>query len=628
MKESGSMKTMKKLFAMAFAAVVGCACCQQELIDPNAVENDTLKVYATIEGTDDTKTSLNEKEVYWTSGDRIAVFMNKTLRKRFEVSSESVGTKEGTFLYDSDYIVTGKSVAISNNVAYYPFSEVNCAVSGGTYTLSNVTLPSTQNYASASFGQGAFPMVAVTANTDDSDFAFKNLCGVLALQLKGSGSVKSITVKGNSNEILSGKATVTASYGKTPEISLLSDGSKTVTLDCGESGVELQSNTPTTFFIALPPVSFDKGFTVTVTDADGKTYTVGTDKTNTVLRSSLLVMPALNLETSIGGDTDNDDEIVPVSKVTINERSLTLTTGFSYTLTAKITPIDATDQRVVWRSDNTSVVTVDQSGVLTTLSSGNAVISAEAGGVVGTCMITVIAPTTREVKDYKVDGVSYGKGIVIGDVIWAPVNCGYEPATSDSKGYPYGKLYQWGRKYGQGYSKRYDASVPEKVAGPISSINGQKDKYANTFFMASESPYDWTDPQDDNLWNSGAEESPIKTEYDPCPDGWRVPTYAELGKLAENSSSWITVGGQEGYYFCGDYTYLNDLHAPQVFFPAAGIRKYDGDDAIYRGSCGYYWSSRPRSYYCRAYALYIAPAFSSRSDEERAHGYSVRCVQE
>jgi hypothetical protein len=113
-------------------------------------------------------------------------------------------------------------------------------------------------------------MVAVTADTDDVAFAFKNVCGVLALQLKGSGAVKSISVKGNSDEILCGEAIVTAAHGKNPEIELLSSSSKTVTLDCGESGVELQSDTPTSFLISLPSVSFDNGFTVTVTDVSGK----------------------------------------------------------------------------------------------------------------------------------------------------------------------------------------------------------------------------------------------------------------------------------------------------------------------------------------------------------------------
>ena len=333
-------------------------------------------------------------------------------------------------------------------------------------------------------------------------------------------------------------------------------------------------------------------------------------------------MPDFKLDASSGDDEESGD-IIPVGKVTVNKTNLTLTTRFSYALTAKITPIDATDQSIVWSSDNASVVTVDQSGVLTTLSSGTAVITAEAGGVTGTCTIKVIAPTTREVKDYEVDGISYGKGIVIGDVIWAPVNCGYEPATSDSKGYPYGKLYQWGRKYGQGYSTSYDASVPEIVEGPISAINGQKDIYSNTFFTASDYSDDWTSPQEGDLWNSGTEDNPVKTENDPCPEGWRVPTEAELDHMANSLSSFMTVGDQKGCYFCGDYTYLDN--APQVFFPAAGSRGHDDGSAKNRGKYGSYWSSKPTN----KDAKFLSFGNSATvTYNYRAAGCSVRCVQE
>ena len=539
MKESGSMKTMKKLLVMAFAAVMGCAGCQQELIDPNAVENDTLKVYATIEDTDDTKTSLSDKEVYWTSGDRIAVFMNKTLRKRFEVSSESVGTKEGTFLYDSDYIATGKNVAISNNVAYYPFCEVTCAVSGSTYTLSNVTLPSTQNYTPSSFCQGAFPMVSVTADADDLDFAFRNLCGVLSLQLKGSGTIKSITVKGNSGELLSGKAAVTASYGKNPEISLLSGGDKTVTLDCGEAGVALQNDTPTSFYIVLPPVAFDNGFTVTVTDASGATKEYSTTKKNVIHRSGILRMP---------------------EKEYVGER-------------------------------------VPQEG--------------------------------DYIDEY---GINHGQGVEIDGVVWAPVNCGYH--ATDFK---YGKLYQWGRKYGQGYSGSLydvsgskvgtysDATVPTVVSGPVDLATGQSKGNENSFYTYDSYPYDWLSPRDDKLWNSGTEENPVKTEYDPCPEGWRVPTYVELDELRRHRSSWTSEGGQPGYWFSGASSYTENV--PQVFFPAAGGRRYYVDgDARNRGYAGYYWSSRANFY--NANYLYFDSGNADVYNDGRAFGFSVRCVQD
>ena len=53
-------------------------------------------------------------------------------------------------------------------------------------------------------------------------------------------------------------------------------------------------------------------------------------------------------------------------------------------------------------------------------------------------------------------GVNHGPGIKIGIHVWAPVNCGYH-ATD----YKYGKMYQWGRKYGQGFGD--DATVKSFV---------------------------------------------------------------------------------------------------------------------------------------------------------------------
>ena len=592
--------------------------------EENFEQSDAHELHASIEADGASKTVLDENNnIRWSEGDQIVAFMKTSLGLKYQLKDSYIGETSGYFSKvssgSSDDL--GAGMEWDHIVAYYPYAEsIKCAKIGDNYAI-DVVLPTEQTYEADSFGGGAWPMVAVSK---DNDITFKNVCGGMKLLLKGTQKVTSIKIQGKNNEKLSGAATVTAYTDETkPAITMASGASTSVTLDCG-SGIQLNESTATEFIIALPPVLFSKGFTVTVTDDSGNPYTVETDKANTVLRSSLLVMPDIKLDASSGDDSDGEgEEIIPVGKVTVSKTSLTLTTRFSYALTAKITPIDATDQSIVWSSDNASVVTVDQSGVLATLSSGTAVITAEAGGVTGTCTIKVIAPTTREVKDYEVEGISYGKGIVIGDVIWAPVNCGYEPATSDSKGYPYGKLYQWGRKYGQGYSTSYDASVPKIVEGPISAINGHNDIYSNTFFTAS-SPFDWTSPQKDDLWNSGTEDNPVKTEYDPCPEGWRVPTYPELAQLTNSYSSFMTVGDQKGRYFCGDYTYLDN--APQVFFPAAGYRNSRDGNAGSRGDTGNYWSSRPYSFYGNRLYFYISKV--SMSYDYRATGSSVRCVQE
>ena len=214
-------------------------------------------------------------------------------------------------------------------------------------------------------------------------------------------------------------------------------------------------------------------------------------------------------------------------------------------------------------------------------------------------------------------GINHGQGVEIDGVVWAPVNCGYH-ATD----YQYGKLYQWGRKYGQGYDSS-DASVPSIVSGPVSLSVGQSESNTNKFYKSTSSPEDWITPQDDALWNSGTEDDPVKTEYDPCPEGWRVPTYAELNALKANKSSWTTEEGHSGYWFSGSASYSASVS--RVFFPAAGDRSRSGDTGI-RGGFGYYWSSGPFSN--NAYLLYFGSNEIHMSNFVRAYGFSVRCVQD
>ena len=623
---------MKKNILSILAICAALFSCQKNETAETMSSDDEL--HAAIEDDASAKTVLDENNnVRWSEGDQIVAFMNTSLGLKYQLKDTYIGETSGYFSKvsagASDDL--GAGMEWDHIVAYYPYVEsIKCARSGDNYAI-DVVLPTEQTYKVDSFGNGAWPMVAVSK---DNDITFKNVCGGMKIQLKGTQKVKSIKLEGKNNEKLSGAATVTAYTDETkPAITMSSGASTSVTLDCG-SGVQLNESTATEFILALPPVVFSNGFTVTVTDDSGNPYTVETDKANTVLRSSILAMPAFNLGSNPSEEQPGDDVlIVPVSYVNLNSTSLKLYKGYVALLTATVGPKDATDKTVVWSSDNPAVASVDQTGMVTAYQFGAAKISAAAGGLVATCSVTV-AEAAVAVADYIDEyGVNHGRGTAIGMAVWAPVNCGYH-ATD----YKYGKLYQWGRKYGQGYSgpiydyegneleETYsDATVPIIEEGGVSVITGNHKSKANVFYTSYNG--DWVDPNDAKLWNSGTEDVPVKTEYDPCPEGWRIPTYAELDDLNNNYSSWTTdEKGQSGRWFSGASAYATTV--PQVFFPAAGDCNDDDGTARYRGIYGYYWSSKRFSTSSYRLGFGSFPIDVGINISSRAYGYSVRCVQE
>lgn len=85
-----------------------------------------------------------------------------------------------------------------------------------------------------------------------------------------------------------------------------------------------------------------------------------------------------------------DTPDVPVSGITLDKTEVELTEGESVTLLATITPADATDKTITWRSSDESVASV-VNGAVSCLKVGEAVITAKAGEFTATCKIIVKA---------------------------------------------------------------------------------------------------------------------------------------------------------------------------------------------------------------------------------------------
>lgn len=101
-----------------------------------------------------------------------------------------------------------------------------------------------------------------------------------------------------------------------------------------------------------------------------------------------------------GGGNNNSDnttdkvDTVAVTGITLSKTALTLDVGDEETLTATITPTDATDKTITWASDHSEIAKVEN-GKVTAIKAGIANITATAGEKSAICVVTVNAADVK-----------------------------------------------------------------------------------------------------------------------------------------------------------------------------------------------------------------------------------------
>ena len=626
---------MKKSLFSILALLMMLSCQEQELIPENVLGPD--KLYASIEQVNATRTSMDENNnVLWSEGDQLVAFMKTSLPSKFLIQEQSVGTTTGTFTKvdeegNDDIISSGQEQ--DHNVVMYPYSsDIWCmknddATPASSYKL-NVVLPENQKYAENSFADGAFPMVAVSS---DYTFTFKNICGGIKLQFKGVDKIRTIRLEGLNAEKISGKSSVICFVNADDPIIGMddSDASGIVTLDCGE-GVQLSQDNPTTFILAVPPVTFEGGMKITVTDTDGFSRELSNTSSNTIKRSSLLTFPVITYsQTGVFELPEGSFESyeLPAEGGTIE---IPVKTNIDYEVTIQteahswITlegPTKALREETIILNVAANTFPETRTAEIHIKSSGETLktitVSQEAADYI---------PTGPDYIDE--NGINRGPSVEIDGVVWAPVNCGYHETD-----YPYGKLYQWGRKYGQGYDEEYtgiyDATYPTEengnlVQGPVSLNVGLSEANKDVFYLNSGGYRWWNDDVDyyeyRYLWNASESTSKIsKSNNDPCPSGWRVPSSKELDGLIKNYSAWTDYNGQNGYWFSGTQSY--SAAGARVFFPAAGDRASEGF-AYNRRYIGCYWDADMKE------LSFDYERINHHDPSRYVRAHSIRCVQE
>lgn len=208
-----------------------------------------------------------------------------------------------------------------------------------------------------------------------------------------------------------------------------------------------------------------------------------------------------------------------------------------------------------------------------------------------------------------------------------------------------GLLYQWGRKdpFLNSYSINSQSVAESTVTWPenVSSDSSHGTiEYAianpTVFIKANDKNHDWlytgNAATDDTRWTLSWN---IKSVYDPCPPGWRVPDGDESGGVWSRA-----LGDSSGYTATYDTVNkgvnLSGAFGPDktIWYPAAGCRDYFYGTLQYAGSVGHYWSASPYHYSGNgmftnfAYDLYFGSSGSVQPASNfslRANAHSVRC---
>lgn len=91
------------------------------------------------------------------------------------------------------------------------------------------------------------------------------------------------------------------------------------------------------------------------------------------------------------------EEDVAVTGVSLDQSAVTIVKGETAKLNVAVSPDDATDQSVLWATDDSSVATVDQSGTVTAVGAGATTVTVAStdGGFTAVCNVTVIVKVEK-----------------------------------------------------------------------------------------------------------------------------------------------------------------------------------------------------------------------------------------
>ena len=190
----------------------------------------------------------------WIKGDKVALWRSQS-RELYRFTG-GVDSNQGKFEKVQDGR-TGIGSPFNGVYAFYPYSsDVNC-IREGVFTF---TFPDRQTYVPGGVDRSVCLMAASNRTGFNSPLVFDNACGLLRLDYTGTDFITAIRLRGNRDETICGKATLSIDAHGDQSLTLNGDW-KEISVDCGQ-GIRLTQGVTTSIFISLPPMAFEDGLSV------------------------------------------------------------------------------------------------------------------------------------------------------------------------------------------------------------------------------------------------------------------------------------------------------------------------------------------------------------------------------
>ena len=325
------------------------------------VEGSTYKLTATVlpENTTDSK------NVSWSSNNEAVA----TVDANGNVTAKSAGTAVITATSTN-----GKSAGCTVTVSRkeIPITEISLDKSSATLTEGETT-----TLVATVLPENTTDSKSVSWRSSNSEVATVDANGTVTAKRAGTAVITATSTNGKT-----AGCTVTVSKKEIPIIEISLDKSS-ATLTEGET---------TTIVATVLPENTTDSKSVSWSSSNSEVATVDANGTVTAKRAGTAVITATSTNGKTAGCTVTvSKKEIPITEISLDKSSATLTEGETTTLTATVLPENTTyGKSVKWSSSNVAVATVDLMGKVTAKRAGTAIITATSeNGKTASCTVTV-----------------------------------------------------------------------------------------------------------------------------------------------------------------------------------------------------------------------------------------------